>query len=149
MHIRASELCRSDMIAYQCLGCSAASECQPMWVDILPPLYLYKSSGKVVLERSELGKSCLRKLHCLRKIFYSLPQNLPLFRFFHERCNLFSRAFMAPLPSRKLDDILKDKRKIVVRQAEVHLSHTVWVAREETHVEKGWRTPARRALLQR
>src|SRR5438876_10918382 len=60
MHIRASELCRSDMIAYQCLGCSAASECQPMWVDILSPLYLYKSSGKVVLERSEVGKSCLR-----------------------------------------------------------------------------------------
>ena len=30
-------------------------------VDLLPPLYLYKSSGKVVLERSEVGKSCLRK----------------------------------------------------------------------------------------
>ena len=29
-------------------------------VDLLPPLYLLKSSGKVVLERSELGKSCLR-----------------------------------------------------------------------------------------
>jgi hypothetical protein len=28
-------------------------------VDLLPPLYLHKSSGKVVLERSEVGKSCL------------------------------------------------------------------------------------------
>jgi hypothetical protein len=32
-----------------------------VWVDLLPPLYLYKSSGKLVLERSELGKSCLRQ----------------------------------------------------------------------------------------
>jgi hypothetical protein len=31
----------------------------------------------------------------------------------------------------------------------VHLSHAVWVAREETHVEKGWSTPAKRALLER
>ena len=30
-------------------------------VDLLPPLNLYKSSGKLVLERSELGKSCLRQ----------------------------------------------------------------------------------------
>jgi hypothetical protein len=29
-------------------------------VDLLPPLYLYKSSGKVVLGRSEVGKSCPR-----------------------------------------------------------------------------------------
>ena len=92
---------------------------------------------------------CLNCVHCLRKIFHGLSQNLPLFRCFHTRCNLFSSAFMALLPSRKRDDILKDKRKIVVRQAQAHLSHAVWVAREETYVEKGWRTPARRALLQR
>ena len=30
-------------------------------VDLLPPLNLYKSSGKLVLERSELGKSCFRQ----------------------------------------------------------------------------------------
>ncbi len=30
-------------------------------VDLLPPLCLCKSSGKVVLERSELVKSCLRQ----------------------------------------------------------------------------------------
>ena len=30
-------------------------------VDLLPPLYLHKSSGKVVLERPELVKSCLRQ----------------------------------------------------------------------------------------
>jgi len=30
------------------------------WVDLLPPLNARKSSGKVVLERSEVGKSCLR-----------------------------------------------------------------------------------------
>jgi len=30
-------------------------------VDLLPPLFLYKSSGKVVLERSEVVKSCLRQ----------------------------------------------------------------------------------------
>jgi hypothetical protein len=47
------------------------------------------------------------------------------------------------------DDRLKNKRKIVLRQAEAHLSHAVWVVREEIHVEKGWRTPARRALLER
>src|SRR5256885_10178531 len=115
--------------------------CQKVYSDILPQIGV---------------TSCLARrdilphfVHCLRKIFHCLSQNLPLFRFFHERCNLFSSAFMALLPSRKLDDILKDKRKIVVRQAKAHLSHAVWVAREETHVEKGWRTPARRALLQR
>jgi hypothetical protein len=31
------------------------------WVDLLPPLLLDKSSGKVVLERSEIVKSCLKK----------------------------------------------------------------------------------------
>jgi hypothetical protein len=82
----------------------------------------------------------LLSMHCLRKIFRCLSQNLPLFRCFDSSCNLFSSAFMALLSSRKLDDIL-DKRKIVVRQAEAHLSHAVWVAREETHMEKGWRTP--------
>jgi hypothetical protein len=41
-------------------GRSATSESQSVWVDLLPPLNLHKSSGKVVLERSELGKSCLR-----------------------------------------------------------------------------------------
>jgi hypothetical protein len=30
-------------------------------VDHLPPLFLPESSGKLVLERSEVGKSCLRK----------------------------------------------------------------------------------------
>jgi hypothetical protein len=30
-------------------------------VDLLPHLNLYESSGKLVLERSELGKSCLRQ----------------------------------------------------------------------------------------
>jgi hypothetical protein len=43
---------------------------------------------------------------------------------------------MALLSSRKLDEILKDKRKIVLRQAEVHLSHALWVAREETQVKR-------------
>src|SRR6266702_6595789 len=42
-------------------GRSAASESQSVWVDLLPPLCLRKSSGKVVLERSEVGKSCLGK----------------------------------------------------------------------------------------
>ena len=32
-----------------------------MEVDLLPPLCLRKSSGKVVLERSDLVKSCLRQ----------------------------------------------------------------------------------------
>jgi hypothetical protein len=41
-------------------GRSATSESQSVWVDLLPPLNLHKSSGKVVLERPELGKSCLR-----------------------------------------------------------------------------------------
>jgi hypothetical protein len=46
------------------------------------------------------------------------------------------------LPSSRADDTLKDKRKIVVRQAVAHLSHAVLVAREETDVEKaGRRTP--------
>ncbi len=34
-------------------------------VDLLPLLCLHKSSGKVVLERSEVVKSCLRQMHCL------------------------------------------------------------------------------------
>ena len=46
-------------------GRSATSESQSVWVDLLPPLNLDKSSGKVVLERSELVKSCLRQTHCL------------------------------------------------------------------------------------
>ena len=29
-------------------------------VDLLPPLNLHKSPGKLVLERPDLGKSCLR-----------------------------------------------------------------------------------------
>ena len=36
-------------------------------VDLLPLLNSHKSSGKLVLERSELGKSCLRQMHCLTK----------------------------------------------------------------------------------
>ena len=93
--------------------------------------------------------ACLSRLHCLTKIFPYLSQNLPLFRFFHTHCPLLSSAFTTLLPSIKLDDRLKNKRKIVLRQAEAHLSHTVWVVREEIHVEKGWRTPAKRALLER
>jgi hypothetical protein len=88
-------------------------------------------------------------MHCLTKIFPSLSQHLPLFRFFHTHCPLLSSAFTPLLPSVKLDDRRKDNRKIVLRQAEAHLSHAVWVVREETHMEKGWRTPAKRALLER
>ena len=52
-----------------------------MWrVDILPPLYLYKSSGKVVLERSEVGKSCLRHLHCLIRNLTLVLQEIPSLR---------------------------------------------------------------------
>ncbi len=51
------------------------------WVDLLPPLYLYKSSGKVVLERSEFVKSCLRQAHCLTKIFLSPLQASLFLRF--------------------------------------------------------------------
>jgi hypothetical protein len=40
---------------------STASRSLALWVDLLPLLYLYKSSGKVVLERSEIVKSCLRQ----------------------------------------------------------------------------------------
>jgi hypothetical protein len=64
-------------------------------------------------------------------------------------CPLLSSAFTTLLPSVKRDDRLKNKRKIVLRQAEAHLSHAVWIVREEIHVEKGWRTPAKRALLER
>lgn len=32
-------------------------------VDLLPPLFLHKSAGKLVLERSEVGKSCLPPRH--------------------------------------------------------------------------------------
>src|SRR6266567_8818881 len=39
---------------------SNASGILTLWVDLLPPLYLHERSGKVVLERSEVGKSCLR-----------------------------------------------------------------------------------------
>src|SRR2546430_16643161 len=35
----------------------------------LPLLNLFKRSGKVVQERSEVGKSCLRQAHCLTKIW--------------------------------------------------------------------------------
>jgi len=49
-----------------------------------------------------------------------------------------------------IDDSPKTwKSQIVLRQAEAHLSHAVWVVREEIHVEKGWRTPVKRALLER
>jgi hypothetical protein len=54
---------------------------------------------------------------------------------------------MALLPSRKPDGTLKSKRKMVVRQEEAHLSHAAWVAREEHDVEKGGKTPAKRAGL--
>jgi hypothetical protein len=55
---------------------------------------------------------------------------------------------MALLPPSVARDTLKGKRKIVVRQAGAHLSHSVWVAREEYKVEKGWKTQTRRALLE-
>jgi len=48
-------------------GRSATSESQSVWVDLLPPLNLHRRPGKLVLERSELGKSCLHFLHCLTK----------------------------------------------------------------------------------
>ena len=38
-----------------------ASGSHIIWVDLLPPLYLHKSSGKVVLDRSEAVTSCLRE----------------------------------------------------------------------------------------
>ncbi len=38
----------------------AVSESQIIRVDLLSLLFLHKRSGKVVLERSEVGKSCLR-----------------------------------------------------------------------------------------
>ena len=55
---------------------------------------------------------------------------------------------MPLLPSRISRDTPKNKRKIVVRQAEAHLSHSAWVAREEYDVEKGWKTQVKRGLLQ-
>jgi hypothetical protein len=61
MHIWASDLWKSDMIAYRSVGHSPALGSLALWVDLLPPLYSYKSSGKVVLERFDDGKSCLRK----------------------------------------------------------------------------------------
>src|SRR5712692_2986565 len=38
---------------------STASGSLALWADLLPLLYLHKSSGKVVLARPEVGKSCL------------------------------------------------------------------------------------------
>ncbi len=61
MHIWAIDLWQSDMIAYRSIDHSIASGILPLWVDLLPPLCLRTSSGKVVLERSELEKSCLRQ----------------------------------------------------------------------------------------
>jgi hypothetical protein len=75
-------------------------------------------------------------------------QNPFLSRSFHASCNQVSSALMIFLLSRKPGSTLKDKRKMIVRQAVVHLSHAVWVAREEQDVEKGWKTQARWALLQ-
>ena len=71
MHIWAIDLWQSDVIAYRSIDHSIASGILPVWVDLLPPLCLRTSSGKVVLERSEVVKSCLRKSHCL-------TGNLPL-----------------------------------------------------------------------
>ena len=60
MHSWAGDLWKSDMIAYRSEGHSPASGSLALWVDLLPPLFLYKSSGKLVLERSKVWKSCLR-----------------------------------------------------------------------------------------
>jgi len=49
MTISASDLWRSDMIAYRYVGRSAALENQSIWVDHLPPLCLHTLSGIVVL----------------------------------------------------------------------------------------------------
>ncbi len=42
-----------EVLRRDCTGCDGG-------VDLLPLLFLHKRSGKVVLERSEVGKSCLR-----------------------------------------------------------------------------------------
>jgi hypothetical protein len=61
MHIWASDLWKSDMIAYRSVGHSPALGSLGLWVDLLPPLNLHKNSGNLVLERSKVGKSCLHE----------------------------------------------------------------------------------------
>jgi hypothetical protein len=54
-------------------------------VDLLPPLFLSRSPGKLVLERSEVGKSCLR-------------QNATSFAEDAKKCRIASREiFLRPL----------------------------------------------------
>jgi Integrase core domain len=86
-------------------------------------------------------------LHCLRKLF-QICLRTPLFSASFFDVATRPQARSALLPSRTSDDTLKNQWKIVMRQAAVHLSHAVLIAREEIQVEKGWKTPAKRALLQ-
>jgi hypothetical protein len=58
-HLTYPEPKAKGKVAYQESGSRSYAEYDE-GVDLLPPLNLHKSAGKVVLERSEVGKSCLR-----------------------------------------------------------------------------------------
>jgi hypothetical protein len=58
--ISGNDPCRSYSIAHRPAGDSTDSGCHNESVDLLPLLFLRKRSGKLVLKRSEVGKSCLR-----------------------------------------------------------------------------------------
>jgi integrase len=70
-------------------------------------------------------------------------RRIPLFS--ASLCTIAARSQARLSPSChecRANDTLKDKRKIFVRQAEVHLSHAVWVAeRKHTWKKGGRRTP--------
>lgn len=70
------------------------------------------------------GEFINEEVHCLKIACQNQSSEPPRLRFFRGRCSQISSAFMALLLSRKPDETVTHKRKMVVRQAMAHLSHS-------------------------